>query len=172
MLRIRSEKMADFDAIHTFVQEAFTTAPVSDGKEQDLVRQLRRSKGYLPALALLVEQQGEIVGYLLLTRFFFAPNEGEPLQALLMGPLCVREEYRGRKIGSMLTRVALNKARSFGFERVFLVGDPAYYGRFGFRPATDFAIENSNGIPARCFLALELAKGALAVGGGRLSVML
>jgi Predicted acetyltransferase len=171
MLHIRSEKQEDFDAIHAFVQEAFATSSVSDGKEQDFVRQLRRSKGYIPGIALVAENNGQIAGFIMLSQIFFNPEQGEPQPALLLAPLCVHAACRGRKFGSMLTRAALNKARTLGHKRVFVVGDPAFYARFGFRAAEEFSIENTNGIPTRYLLALELAEGAFEGLGGTVSVL-
>lgn len=40
----------DYDKIYTFVEEAFKTAEVSDGTEQDFVLELRKSSNYIPEL--------------------------------------------------------------------------------------------------------------------------
>jgi len=55
--------------------------------------------------------------------------------ALLLGPLAIAPERRGHGIGRALVRETLDIAARSGPALVFLVGDPAYYGRFGFVPA-------------------------------------
>jgi putative acetyltransferase len=45
---------------------------------------------------------------------------------------------------------------------VLLVGDPAYYHRFGFQASVDFGIKNANGFPDPYLLACELVLGGLA----------
>ena len=55
--------------------------------------------------------------------------------ALLLGPLAIAPHLRGVGIGRALVRESLGQAADLGHRLVFLVGDPAYYGRFGFTPA-------------------------------------
>ena len=66
-------------------------------------------------------------------------------------------------------REVLARARAAGFDAATLVGDPAYYERFGFRPAADFAIADPNGIPPQYVQMLELTPGALAGAGGTIT---
>lgn len=54
--------------------------------------------------------------------------------ALLLGPIAVHPTRQGEGLGATLIRDALDLARSAGWERVMLVGDASYYGRFGFLP--------------------------------------
>jgi len=89
-----------------------------------------------------------------------ALRDGTPV--LLLAPLSVVSDRRGRGIGEALVREALRRARDLGEETVVLVGDPAYYGRFGFRQSTELGIRNTNGIPDRYVQVLELVPGPLA----------
>ena len=54
---IRQETKEDFKEIYKLVKNAFETARVSNGKEQDYVNELRASSKYIPELALVVEEQ-------------------------------------------------------------------------------------------------------------------
>ena len=54
-------------------------------------------------------------------------------EALLLGPVAVHPTHQGEGLGGYLILETLGRARVLGWERVMLVGDEAYYGRFGFR---------------------------------------
>jgi putative acetyltransferase len=56
-----------------------------------------------------------------------------PLRALGLAPVSVAPERQRRGIGDALVREAIDVARSEGWEAVFVLGEPAYYRRFGFR---------------------------------------
>ncbi len=51
---------------------------------------------------------------------------------LLLGPIAVHPTRQGEGLGGLLINQSLAQARRLGWERVLLVGDSPYYGRFGF----------------------------------------
>ena len=55
---------------------------------------------------------------------------------LLLGPIAVHPTRQGEGLGALLITESLAEARRLGWERVMLVGDVPYYGRFGFRKLT------------------------------------
>ena len=83
------------------------------------------------------------------------------MNALEIAPLCVASDHRRRGIGALLVEEALNRGRAAGFPAVFLVGDPRYYARFGFRPVAELGIHNTSSIPDDVVLGVELEPGAL-----------
>lgn len=157
---IRLENENDFREIHDLVKVAFQTAKVSNGKEQDFVDQLRSSPDYIPELALVAEEDGRLVGQIMLTRTFIR-NESDKFEALLLAPISVALEFRNRGIGTELINKSFRIAREMGHTVVLLVGDPAYYSRFGFKPAISFGIRHHHDIPDENVMACELAHGAL-----------
>jgi predicted N-acetyltransferase YhbS len=80
--------------------------------------------------------------------------------ALLLGPLAIQPERRGTGVGAALMRRSLALAEAAGHRVVVLVGDLAYYGRFGFSPAQPRGIFMTQEAPERV-LATELQPGAL-----------
>ena len=88
-------------------------------------------------------------------------GEAGPVNALEVAPLCVASDHRRRGIGALLMKEALNRGRTAGFPAVFLVGDPRYYARFGFRPVAELGIHNTSPIPDDVVLGVELEPGAL-----------
>lgn len=164
-MHIRPEQPQEFAALYAFVEEAFKTAKVADGDEQDFVDRLRAGQGYIPGLALVAKDGGRIVGHTMLTRICVR-NAREARPFLLLAPLTVALERRGEGIGARLVREGFARARLAGHRRVLVVGDPAYYGRFGFGPASASGIANTNGIEDPNIMVCALVPGALTDAGG------
>ncbi|MBP3346645.1 MAG: N-acetyltransferase [Alphaproteobacteria bacterium] len=159
-MNVRQETAQDFDEIYHLVRTAFETAEVSDGREQDFVSSLRYSENYIPELALVAEEGRKIIGHIMLTRQRIVLNE-KSINALLLAPVCVDIAFRRKKLGSRLIDTALEKAEKFGFDAVFLVGNPDFYNRFGFEETVAKNVKNLNGLPDRYVLVKELKKGCL-----------
>lgn len=160
-LGIRLERPEEFDDIHELVRVAFLTAKVSDGDEQDFVRDLRAGQGYIPEFALVAEQGGELIGHIMLTKTSLELKNGVIETVLLLAPLSVRLQNRRLGVGARLVEEALQRALALGWRSVFLCGNPAYYGRFGFKAAIGYGIRSRRGIPVQYVLALEIYPGSL-----------
>lgn len=80
-----------------------------------------------------------VVGHILITRVRIdgAPN-GARFGAI--APVGVAPAHQGRGIGSALNQRAIEAAREMGLGALFVLGDPAYYGRFGFERADRFGL--------------------------------
>ena len=130
---IRQAREEDFGDIRVFVAQAFATAAMRNGDEQDFVDRMRASADFLPELALVAEDVGAITGFILLTRTAIADGQAR-YAALLLAPLAVAQAYRNQGLGTRLVREAFARARDLGHALVLLVGDPGYYRRFGLFP--------------------------------------
>lgn len=157
---IRKENTNESLAIYDLVQTAFQTAKVSNGDEQNFVNRLRQGGNYIPELALVAEDNGELIGHIMLTRTS-VEIEGGAMDVLLLAPLSVALAWRGKGIGGKLIETACALAKEMGYRAVFLVGDPDFYQRFGFKPAESFGVTNTNGIPSPYVMARELSHNAL-----------
>jgi putative acetyltransferase len=130
---IRDETAADIPAIGRLVTEALRMLPQSTGTEASIVEALR-ADGAL-ALSLVAEDGGEVIGYLAASSARVGGQEGWGL----IGPLAVAPSRHRQGVGSALMTEALRRLR--GTSRgAALVGDPAYYGRFGFRAFPGFSV--------------------------------
>jgi len=158
---IRREKPEEFSQIYDLVKVAFQTAKVADGKEQDFVNQLRGSGNYIPELALIAEENGKLIGHIMLTKTCIVSSSTR-FETLLLAPVSVVLEYRNRGIGSGLIKESFRLAKAMGYTSVMLVGDPAYYHRFGFKGAFNFGIKSRYNIPDEYVMACELVPGALS----------
>lgn len=83
---------------------------------------------------------------------------GKETTSLLLGPLAVRPEFQGCGIGSQLVDHALELAAGQGHERILLVGEQNYYGRFGFVPVLPSFITLPGGQDARRLLVKQSAR--------------
>lgn len=159
-MRIRPERKEDFDTIYQLIKRAFETAQVADGTEQDFAVSLRNSDSYIPELALVAEEEGEIIGHIMFTKREIE-TQSKLIPTLLLAPLCVALEWRNRKVGERLIKEGIRIARKMGYQSVFLVGNPEYYGRFGFVQTTKWNIENKNKIPDQYVLGYEIVAKSL-----------
>ena len=154
---IRPIKDNESSYLYDFTKTAFSTAFVSDGNEQDYASSCRQSDNYIKELEYVAEENGVIVGDVMLSKF-----KVDNLNALLLNIVCVDVNFRNRGLGSSLIGVALFKATELGYDSVFLAGDPKLYSRLGFKPTVDFNLKNINGYDDRYILCKELKQGALA----------
>ncbi|MEQ1612707.1 MAG: N-acetyltransferase [Hyphomicrobiaceae bacterium] len=94
-------------------------------------------------------------------RFTEVAIGGKP-GGLLLGPLAVAPEFAGQGFGRRLVAEGLDQAREAGMRLSLLVGDKAYYERFGFKVVPLGQIELPGPADPARILAAELVSGALA----------
>ena len=128
---IRRELPADVPTIAEIHTAAFT-----GDVEKDLVTALRASDAWLPALSLVAEDDGRVVGHVVCTRAHVVATP-----ALGLGPLGVLPSHQKHGVGSALMHAVLAAADALDEPVVVLLGHTDYYPRFGFKPATSFGIE-------------------------------
>jgi putative acetyltransferase len=92
-----------------------------------------------------------VVGHALLTRL--AVGDGA---ALALAPVAVAPEDQGAGAGSAMVRELLWRAATTGERLVVVLGEPAYYRRFGFVPAADLGVEGPFAEAGEAFQALAL----------------
>lgn len=169
MITIRTERPVERPAREALLDVAYGAA-----RHQKPSCRLRDGRKPADGLSLVAVEKGRIVGTVRL--WHVTAGRGRP--ALLLGPLAVHPEAQKRGIGAMLMQRALADAARLGHVAVLLVGDAAYYGRFGFTPEKTQALRLSGADPAR-LLAVELnpdaltgAHGTIAASGEREGALL
>jgi predicted N-acetyltransferase YhbS len=118
-------------------------------------------------LDLVACEADQIFGHIMYSKARVLADSGDTHEVLCLGPISVMPDHQGRGIGSRLIRESLSRAEDLGFSGVFLMGNPAYYSRFGFRNAGEFGILTSDGCSPDYFIGMELAPGRLAFILGR-----
>ncbi|MGC3966259.1 MAG: N-acetyltransferase [Pirellulales bacterium] len=153
---IRAEAPGDVTAIHKVIVSAFPT-----DAEARLVDLLRDSGRLTVSLAAVL--QNHIIGHVA-----FSPVSVSLSTAVLglgLAPLAVAESQRRRGVGAALVHEGLAACRAAGAGYAVVLGEPEYYGRFGFRAASEFGLcDEYGGGPA--FQVLELREGGLPRNAG------
>ena len=126
-VRIQPESWDDADGIRAVHLAAFPTAV-----EADLVKALKED--FHSEISLVAKDEGQIVGHVLLSRMK-VEGGGREFRALGLAPVAVLPDRQGKGVGSQLIEEALRRAEAQGEEMVFVLGEPDYYGRFGFEPS-------------------------------------
>jgi len=144
--RIRPEQEGDAAAIEAVTMAAFANAPHSDQTEQFIVRELRHA-GAL-SISLVAEREGRIIGHVAVSPV----QVGDGSKGWYgLGPISVAPAAQGQGIGSRLMTAALQGLRDIGAEGCVLLGEPAFYARFGFEAAGRLELP---GVPPEYFQAL------------------
>jgi putative acetyltransferase len=135
-IAVRPERPEDEAAVARVVADAFRSEA-----HAALVSAIRTSNGFVPALSLVAEDGGRLVGHVMISTVGLEGGDGERRGIPSLSPLAVAPAAQGRGVGSALVRAVTDEARRLGAPFVVLEGDPRYYGRFGFEPAASHGIE-------------------------------
>lgn len=149
-ITIRPEQVADEQSIGLLIEEAFRSHPHSQQTEHWIVAHLRRSRALtLSLVAVESTAEGEtVVGHIAFSPVTTSAGLSDWYG---LGPLAVKVTKQRQGIGKMLVEAGLEQLRSLGALGCVVVGDPAYYTRFGFRHQGDCVVE---GIPPEYVMAL------------------
>lgn len=152
MITLGDETPFDVRARDALLDRAFGPCRFAKTSER-----LRRGQRPAAGLALVARDGREVVGTLRL----WPVEAGAERPVLLLGPLAVDPDRQGAGIGGALMHEALRRAGDDGHAAVLLVGDPAYYGRFGFSADKTGGLWLPGPVERERFLGHELARGAL-----------
>ena len=130
MTELRPERPEDIAGIRAVLTAAFDTSA-----EAGLVDALRDSDAWLPPLSV-VAAADRVVAHALFSRIVLATADGD-VPALALGPVAVLPEVQRQGLGSAVIRHGLARRDD---RLVVVLGDPAYYGRFGFVPGAAHGI--------------------------------
>lgn len=150
---IRPERETDYIAVNQVHLSAF-----GGPDEAALVRRLRKN-GKAP-ISLVAEEDDRVIGHLMFSPVQISGAAIE-LRGLGLAPVGVLPAYQRQGAGTGMIQLGLKMAQLGGYDFVVVLGDPEYYQRFGFRPASSFGLSNEYGIDEE-FMALELKRGCLA----------
>lgn len=149
---IRSEIEADHAAVRSVNEKAFERRD-----EADLVDRLRSDGDLVLSQVAMTE---EVVGHIAFSRL---QVEGATVRVSALAPMAVRPGHQRRGVGTQLIHEALARLAVMGEDVVLVQGEPAFYGRFGFRCETAARINTPYDGPYLQALALTEA-GRLACG--------
>ncbi len=139
---VRLETPGDLEGIDALLLEAFPTS-----LERDLVNQLRDDDDIVFSLVAL--EQEHVIGHAVFSRM------QAPAATLGLAPVAVASHRRCRGIAAAIIKFGLEQARSTSWSAVVVLGDPAYYSRFGFSLESVQVMQCQFAGPGLMGLALE-----------------
>ncbi len=138
---LREETPEDHPEITDLLRAAFHRSG-----EADLVKALRKAGDLVFGGVAAID--GDIIGYVALSRM------RAPFPALGLGPIAVAATHRQKGVASTLLHWSLAHVQKDQWPAIFVLGDGAFYGRFGFRP--ELAVGFSSPYAGPCFQALAV----------------
>jgi putative acetyltransferase len=154
---IRHAVPADSAAIRSVVHAAFRR-----DDEARLVERLR-GDGDLIVELVAIAGRGVVVGHVGFSHLPIWSADGAVTRAAALAPLAVLQRHQRTGIGSALVRIGLEACDAAGVAGIVVLGEPAFYGRFGFSAALASRLDAP--FSGEAFMALELSPGALRGGG-------
>jgi putative acetyltransferase len=135
-LEIRVSRRDDLAAIESLYPQAFP-----DEDLLPLVGELLNDAS--ASISLVGTVDARIVGHVIFTKCGVA---GTRITAMLLGPLAVAKAWQRQGVGSAIVHAGLRRLEDADVNRVYVLGDPGYYGRFGFM--TESSVETPFPLPA------------------------
>ncbi|MGB2099738.1 MAG: GNAT family N-acetyltransferase [Candidatus Puniceispirillaceae bacterium] len=151
MFKITQQTQADSQAIETLMAEAFGS------KRYDRSVWKLRPGAPVAALCFVGYDDDQAVGSL---RFWEVMLNDETI--LLLGPLAVQPDVRGKGFGRQLVQEGMRLARLGQWRLVLVSGEPDYYPKFGFVPAAGYGLDWPGFVELERLQFCELVSGALA----------
>lgn len=149
-MNIRPEAPSDAAAIETVTAAAFLEAPHTSHTEQFIVAALRTA-GAL-SISLVAEVDGAVIGHVAVSSVTISDGS---VDWFGLGPISVLPAWQRQGVGSALMRAALQALSELGAAGCVVVGEPAYYGRFGFKTEPGLVYPE---IPPEYFMAIPFDK--------------
>jgi putative acetyltransferase len=156
--RIRPENPADSEAVRQVHLQAFRPS-AAEARLVDLLRRAGKA-----TISLVATSGGRVIGHIMFSRVDLVPDSAG-LQGIGLAPVGVLPVFQGRGVGSELVLEGLKVCRRMGFDFCVVLGEPRFYARFGFQPASGYGLRNEYNAD-EAFRVIELRRGVLRGVGG------
>ncbi|WP_258197932.1 GNAT family N-acetyltransferase [Pseudomonas capeferrum] len=154
-MTIRNEQAQDIDTVARLTEAAFANEEHSSHTEQFIVNALRRSDRL--TVSLVAVENDAIIGHVAISPVTVSSGATGWYG---LGPISVWPDHQGQGIGSALMKAALAQLQRLGGAGCVVLGDPGYYGRFGFKANPGLEL---SGVPPEYFQSLSFS-GELPTG--------
>ena len=129
VMNIRFAQETDLDSILKVIKTAF-----SDEENKvimNLVQELSKETASPSIKSLVAEVDNQVIGYVSFSPIFL--KSGSSISGYILAPLAVSTEHQKQGVGSNLINAGIDMLTKDGVGVLLVYGDPAYYGRFGFK---------------------------------------
>lgn len=165
-VEIREECPSDWHQTEEMTQDAFWNKHQQGCDEHLLVHELRKSPDYLPHISRIAVKDGEVIGTIMYSKSTVEDGE-HTHDVITFGPLCVKPQWHGCRVGEMLLKETMKLAAEAGYPGIVIFGEPDYYPRLGFQTCDRFGITTADGKNFDAFMGIELIPGAMKEIRGR-----
>ena len=161
---IRSERKEEYREVENLIREAFWNVYRPGCLEHYVINQLRNDPAFVAELDFVMEKDGKLIGQNMFMKAKIKADDGRDIPIMTMGPICIAPEYKRQGYGKILLDYTLEKAAELGAGAVCFEGNIDFYGKSGFRYASEYGIRY-HGLPegddSSFFLCKELIPGYL-----------
>lgn len=161
---IRTEKEKEYREVENLVRESFWNVYRPGCLEHYVLHQLRKDAAFVPELDFVMEANGQIIGQNMFMKAFIQADDGRKIPIMTMGPICITPDLKRKGYGKILLDYSLEKAKELGCGAICMEGNIDFYGKSGYRPASEFGIRYhglTEDDDASFFLCRELIPGYL-----------
>lgn len=158
-LNIRLENETEYREVENLVRESFWNVYRPGCLEHFVLHELRKDPNFVPELDLVLEKDGKIIGQNMFMRAVIRSDDGREIPIMTMGPIGILPEFKRMGYGKFLLDHSLERAAERGCGALCFEGNIDFYGKSGFRPASEFGIRYhglQEGEDASFFLCREL----------------
>ena len=161
---IRLENQNDYSEVENLVRESFWNVYRPGCSEHYVIHVLRDDPAFVKELDFVMERDGCLIGQNIFMKTVIDADDGRVIPVLTMGPICITPELKRQGYGKLLLDDSLKRAAELGCGALCFEGNIGFYGKSGFRYASEFGIRY-HGLPedadASFFLCRELIPGYL-----------
>ena len=165
---IRLEKKEEHRKVENLVRESFWNVYRPGCLEHYVLHQLRNDPSFVAELDFVMflkdDKEEKLIGQNIFMRANIKADDGRDIPIMTMGPICIIPELKRQGYGKILLDYSLDKAAELGCGAVCFEGNIDFYGKSGFKYASEFGIRY-HGLPegedASFFLCKELIPGYL-----------
>ncbi|WP_429970756.1 GNAT family N-acetyltransferase [Fructilactobacillus sp. Tb1] len=156
-MMIRSVENKDYKSIDKVIYEAFLNSEHGYNNENDLVHNLRKEEDYNNYFEIVAENyNNDIVGHAMLSTINISDHLG-----MALAPISVMPDYQNNGIGSLLMNEIEQRATKKDVQFISILGDPNYYGRFGYLSASKYRISAPFEVEDKYFMIKPLFENGL-----------
>lgn len=138
---IRAEEPADYREVENLVREAFWNVYQPGCSEHFILHQFRDHPNHLKDLSKIIEVDGQIAGQITYSKAQLRQETtGIMKDIALLGPFAISPDFQKRGLGEQLLETTLVDAKAAGISHIVILGDPTYYQKFGFVPASTYGV--------------------------------
>ena len=151
-IMIRLEKKEEYQKVENLVRDSFWNVYRPGCLEHYVLHQLRNNPAFVPELDFVMllneknNEEGKLIGQNMFMRTTIKADDGRNIPIMTMGPICIKNEYKRKGYGKILLDYSLKKAAELGCGALCFEGNIDFYGKSGFRQASEYGIRY-HGLP-------------------------